>query len=176
MTTLDERDHNAIIVCRSRSHGNTAKIAHAIASVLDARVVDPSDIEPELVAEYDLVGFGSGIYAFSFDPEIRRFVASLPDVHDKHAFVFATAGTGRIIELPVRAPLAQLVDEAGYRMLGSFCCPGFDTWLPLPLIGGLNKGRPNDDDLERAREFARQVRAATTAQQRQGRHNARQGR
>lgn len=148
---------SAILVCRSRSHGNTAKIAQAIAEVLDAQVVEPSDIEPRDIGEYDLVGFGSGIYAFSFDPELRRYVASLPNVRDKCAFVFATAGSGRIIELPVRTPLAKLVERVGYRMLGTYCCPGFDTWLPLRLVGGLNKGRPNGNDLERAREFARQV-------------------
>jgi menaquinone-dependent protoporphyrinogen IX oxidase len=67
----------SLIVCRSRSHGNTARVAHAIADVLDARVVEPTDIAPQDIAEYDLVGFGSGIYAFSFDPELRRFAASL---------------------------------------------------------------------------------------------------
>jgi hypothetical protein len=45
----------------------------------------------------------------------------------------------------------------GYRVVGTFCCPGFDTWWPLRLVGGLNKGRPNEADLTRAREFAREV-------------------
>lgn len=149
---------SAIVVCRSKSHGNTAKIADAIAKVLDAQVVKPSDIDPQHIADYDLVGFGSGIYAASYDHELRRFVASLPPVRDKLAFVFATAGFGRVVELPIRIPLAKLIESAGYRMLGAFCSPGYDTWLPLRLIGGLNKGRPNDDDLERAREFARRMR------------------
>jgi flavodoxin len=148
---------SALIVCRSRSHGNTARVARVIADVLGAEIVEPTDVSPMRVAEYDLVGFGSGIYGFAFDGELRRFAASLPSAHDKSAFVFATSGTGRIIELPVRTPLARVVASAGYRVVGSFCCPGFDTWLPLRLVGGINKGRPNEDDLERAREFARRV-------------------
>ena len=119
------------------------------------RVVDPSDVDPKSVEEYEVVGFGSGIYGMSFDPELRRFVASLPHAENKQAFVFATAGSGRVIELPIRAPLAKLVATAGYRLLGTFCCPGFDTWLPLRLIGGLNKGRPNEADLEHAHDFCR---------------------
>jgi flavodoxin len=158
-------NRSAIIVCCSRAHGNTAKVAHAIAEVLDAQVVEPPDIDPQNIADYDLVGFGSGIYAASYDRELRRFVASLPRVRDKFAFVFATAGFGRVVELPIRTPLPKLVESAGYRMLGTFCCPGFDTWLPLRLIGGLNKGRPNDQDLERACQFARGMRD-TVARQR----------
>ena len=42
-------------------------------------------------------------------------------------------------------------------MIGSFACRGFDTWLPLRLIGGVNKGHPDEDDLARAREFARDL-------------------
>jgi len=149
---------NAIIVCCSRSHGNTGKVAHAIAEVLRAQVVEPAGIDPHHIADYDLVGFGSGIYAASYDRELRRFVASLPRVRDRSAFVFATAGLGRVFELPIRASLPRLVESAGFRVLGTFCCPGFDTWLPLRLIGGINKGRPDNDDLERARRFARRMR------------------
>lgn len=155
----------AIIVCCSSSHGNTAKIADAIAEVVLAQVVAPSDIGPQGLGEYDLVGFGSGIYAGSFDRELRRFVTSLPHIRHKSAFVFATAGFGRVIEFPVRTPFARLVESTGYRVLGTFCCPGFDTWLPLRIVGGLNKGRPNQADVERAREFARQVRDAAAQQQ-----------
>jgi flavodoxin len=148
---------SALIVCRSRSHGNTFKVARVIADVLGAEIVEPTAVLPLSITDHDLVGFGSGIYSLSFDPELRRFAASLSSVHDKSAFVFATSGLGRIIELPGRTPLAKLVESAGYGMVGSFCCPGFDTWLPLRLVGGLNKGRPNEDDLERAREFARRL-------------------
>ena len=167
---------NAIVVCRSTSHGNTARIARAMGDVLDARVVEPSDVDSERVGDYDLVGFGSGIYAASYDHDLRRFVASLPHVHDKFAFTFATAGFGRVIELPVRMPLAKLIESAGYQLLGSFCCPGFDTWGPLRLIGGLNKGRPNDGDLDRARQFARRMRDLATRQLGHGSEDVRDGR
>ena len=139
------------------AHGDTARVARAIAGVLGAEVVEPWAVEPRRVAEYDLVGFGSGIYAMSFDQELRRFIASIPAVRDRAAFVFATAGFGRVIERPFHTRLATLVEAVGYRMVGSFCCPGFDTWSFLRLIGGLNQGRPNDADLERARVFARTV-------------------
>jgi flavodoxin len=159
---------NALIVCRSWSHGNTAKIAHAIAEVLGADIVAPCDIEPSRVAEYDLVGFGSGIYAMSFDPELRRFVESIPAVHERSAFVFATAGFGRVIERPFVPRFATLIEAVGYRIVGTFCCPGFDTWLPLRLVGGLNKGHPSDVDLTHAREFAHMVRSISGLRNKKG--------
>jgi len=148
---------NSLLVCASRSHGNTAKVAHAIAKVLGARVVDVAQFDPSRVGEYDLVGFGSGIYGMSFDGELRRFVASLPPARGTHAFVFATSGFGRINERPFRRPLAAMLETAGYQVIDSFCCRGLDTWLPLRIVGGINKGHPDDDDLARARRFARQV-------------------
>ena len=156
---------NSLIVCRSRSHGNTERVARAMAEVLGARLVHPEDIAPAEVAQYDVVGFGSGIYGLAFDTDLRRFVGMLPPVDDKAAFVFATSGLGRVVELPVRPRLATLIGAAGYRIVGTFCCRGFDTWTPLRIVGGLNKGRPDDADLDRARAFARRIGDAVGARE-----------
>jgi len=45
----------------------------------------------------------------------------------------------------------------GYEISGEFSCRGFDTWGPLWLTGGLNRKHPDDRDLQRARDFARNV-------------------
>ena len=39
-------------------------------------------------------------------------------------------------------------------MLGNFSCTGFDEFGPLKLIGGLNKGKPDQKDVENAVKFA----------------------
>ena len=147
-----------LLICRSRSHGNTARVAQAMAEVLGATVVEPSQVDPGTLGDYDVVGFGSGIYGFSFDDELRAFVTSLPRVHARDAFIFATSGAGRVIERPFRTPLTALLRSAGYDVVDTFCCRGFDTWLPLRVVGGLNKGHPDDADLARARAFAERVR------------------
>lgn len=149
---------NSLLVCASRSHGNTDKVARAMAEILGARVVDVSEFDPRRIDEYDLVGFGSGIYGMSFDDELRRLVGSLPPALGADAFVFATSGFGRINERPFRRPLAAMLETAGYRVIGSFCCRGLDTWLPLRIVGGINKGHPDDADLARARDFAARLR------------------
>ena len=43
------------------------------------------------------------------------------------------------------------------NVVGEFSCRGFDTVGPFKLIGGVNKGRPDERDLENAKKFARGI-------------------
>lgn len=43
---------------------NTEKIAKVMAEALNAKLVKVEDIQPEELADYDLIGFGSGIYGY----------------------------------------------------------------------------------------------------------------
>jgi hypothetical protein len=43
----------------------------------------------------------------------------------------------------------------GFTIIGEFSCKGFNTFGPLKLVGGINKGRPNESDLNKAENFAR---------------------
>jgi flavodoxin len=151
-----------LIVCVSVSHGNTRRVADAMAAVLGAPVRDPDDVDPDGIASYDLVGFGSGIFGFEHHRRLRQFVAQLPRVDDTKAFVFATSGTGRIVDLPLRTSLAMMLEARGFRVIDRFCCPGYDTWWPLRLIGGIRKGRPDASDLERAAAFVTSLLSAET--------------
>lgn len=144
----------ALIICVSVSHGNTAAIAHAMGSVLGAEVLNPEEVDPATLGGYDLVGFGSGVFAGTPHHRLRTYVDRLPDVHGTRAFVFSTSGRGVGQTLPWQRPLETVLRGKGYDVLGSFACAGFDTWLPLQLVGGLNKGHPDEGDLARAREFA----------------------
>ena len=53
---------NSLIICESIHHGNTMKIAQALAETLDADLLKPSEVNTSEIAEYGLIGFGSGIY------------------------------------------------------------------------------------------------------------------
>jgi flavodoxin len=82
----------ALIVCVSVSHGNTRRVADALADVLHATVVEPEEVDPDALADYDIVGFGSGIYYSSPHRRLRDLVDRLPDGGGAKAFVFATSG------------------------------------------------------------------------------------
>jgi flavodoxin len=148
---------SALIVCVSVSHGNTAQVARAMAGVLHAQVREPEQVDPVTVPAHDLVGFGSGIFAGTHHPRLRDFVERLPPGDGTRAFVFTTAGWGRSQSRPWERSLDGLLRDKGYDVVGTFACRGFDTWLPLRLVGGVNKGHPDPRDLARAREFARRA-------------------
>jgi flavodoxin len=44
-------------------------------------------------------------------------------------------------------------------VVDEFNCKGFNTNSFLKLFGGINKGRPNDEDLRKAAEFASKLKA-----------------
>ena len=50
------------IVCVSIHHGNTLKIAEAMAEVLEAEILSPRQVITKRLSDYDLIGLGSGIY------------------------------------------------------------------------------------------------------------------
>ncbi|MFJ2666711.1 flavodoxin family protein [Nocardia fluminea] len=152
-----------ILVCKSVSHGNTRRVAETIGQVLNGRVVAPADIDPAELADYDLVGFGSGIYNMAFHPELRRFIAALPTGRQGKAFVFRTSG---FPEPPFRryaTSLTRDLETKDFDVVDAFDCRGFDTWLPLRLVGGIRKGHPDADDIAAARAFAENLQARTTS-------------
>lgn len=148
----------SLIVCVSKSHGNTRRVADRMAGVLDAQVVEPESVDPEKLCEYDLVGFGSGIYYMKFDSRVQNLIRRLPDVAGIRAFTFFTSGAREIPLLDYTKPIRKQLASKGFEALDSFSCRGFDTVGPFGFIGGINRGRPDDHDLERAAAFAERVR------------------
>jgi len=148
----------SLIVCVSVSNGNTRKVADVLAGELNGTVVDPEDVDLSTLADYDLVGFGSGIYAMAFHRRLLDLVRRLPEVRGRTAFVFATSGGPEPPVWRYTKRLQRLLDDRGFSVGGTFLCRGYDTWLPLRLVGGLNKGHPDEEDLMRARAFARDLR------------------
>jgi flavodoxin len=148
----------ALIVCVSKSHGNTRRVADRMAEVLDAEVVEPESMDPDKISEYDLVGFGSGIYYMTVDARLRKLIRRLPTVDHIRAFTFVTSGAREVPLLAYGKPVRRQLESKGFEVIGSFSCRGFDTIGPFGYIGGINRGRPNDHDLDRAAAFAARVR------------------
>ncbi len=145
----------ALIVYVSIHHKNTEKVAKAMADVLNADLSRPWKIKPAEVMEYDLVGFGSGIYWWRHHWALLKLVEDLPRMEGKKAFIFSTAGMN-IPRYNHRA-LKKRLKEKGFEIVGEFSCRGWDTNGWLARIGGINRGHPNEKDLERARRFAERV-------------------
>lgn len=139
-----------LVVYNSVHHGNTEKIAKVITDELKAKMVKPTEEEVNKLSEYDLIGFGSGIYMGKHHESILQLVEKLAAVKDKKAFVFCTSGSLKNYD----EPLKEKLTAKGFQVAGEFSCKGFDTYGPFKLIGGINKGRPNEEDCRKAQEFA----------------------
>lgn len=147
----------SLIVCVSKSHGNTRRVADRMAEVLGAEVVEPESVDPPRLRDYDLVGFGSGIYYMAFDARIRDLMRRLPRVEGVGAFTFFTSGAREVPLFAYAKPMRKALSAKGFEVLGSFACRGFDTVGPFGFIGGINRGRPDDRDLDRAADFAERL-------------------
>lgn len=146
----------SMIVVFSYHHKNTEKIAKVMADVLNAQIKTPPEIEPEEIPDYDLVGFGSGIYSAKHDESLLELADELPEVNHKNVFLFSTAGiTGKSKASNDHATLREKLQSKGYKIVDEFQCKGFNTNSFLKIFGGMNKGRPNSRDLKNAEEFAR---------------------
>jgi flavodoxin len=139
-----------LIIYNSVHRGNTEKIAKEMAESIDADILSYNEVDGYNVLDYDLVGFGSGIYYGKPGKDFVEFIDRLPVVKNKRAFVFTTSGKG---DSSYSEKLAAKVSENGFKIVGEFSCKAFDAWGPLKLIGGINKGRPNSDDLKSAHNF-----------------------
>ncbi|MEI7432791.1 MAG: flavodoxin family protein [Methanomicrobiales archaeon] len=152
----------SLIVVLSYHHGNTEKIAKACADVLDAKVTTPQQVKPEEIKEYDLVGFGSGIYNATFDASVLDLADRLPKAGTTKVFLFSTYGApaafvGREFVEKNHAQIREKLQAAGYEVIGEFGCAGWNTNSFLIYFGGLNKGRPDAEDLKNAGIFARDM-------------------
>lgn len=133
-----------------------------MAKVLGAQIKSPPETSPEELSHYDLVGFGSGIYSYQHHKSLLDLADKLPQVDSKKAFIFSTTGAPSTFgesalteALEQHKPLKVKLQSKGYVIVDEFICAGFNTNGFLRLFGGINKGRPNAEDLKHAEEFAR---------------------
>jgi flavodoxin len=152
----------SLLVLYSYHHKNTEAVAKVLAQVLGAKIVTPREVNAAELAGYDLVGFGSGIDSGKHYAPILDLAGKLPPVDAKKAFIFSTCGAPAFIvtEGFIRSNHAALrgkLEAKGYTIVGEFGCPGFNTNVFLKYLGGLNKKRPNAEDLKRAEAFARSL-------------------
>jgi len=146
----------ALVIVASHHHGSTEKVARAFASALGADVRHPGEIESEALRDYDA----------RHHEELLRLAEALPQAQGRKAFIFSTDGmpialAGKSMvaanSASSHAELRARLVSAGYEIVGEFGCAGFNTNSFLKLFGGINKGRPNDEDIEDAEEFAKSL-------------------
>lgn len=134
---------------------NTEKVAKVFAKVLDAQIKMPQQINPKELQEYDLIGFGSGIYGAKHHKLLLDLADTIPSVSNRNAFIFSTSAfIGKAKVAKDHTLLREKLQSKGYVIVDEFACKGFNTNSFMKYFGGMNKGRPNAKDLKLAEEFA----------------------
>ena len=160
---MDGLPFRTLIVLHSYHHHNTAKVADVIAGILGAEIVTTQEAASTAVGEYDLIGFGSGIDSGKHYGELLDFADRLPNSTSKKSFIFSTSGIFSPDKMNEdHSDLRKRLLSKGYLVLGEFSCRGFNTNSFLKFFGGMNRGRPNDEDLRHAGEFAESLKKKMT--------------
>jgi flavodoxin len=137
---------------------NTEKVAKVFAEVLDAPIKTPQQTAPQEPQEYDLVGFGAGIDSAKHYKPLLDFADRLPQVNNKNAFIFSTAALSSDKKrVKDHSYLREKLESKGYVIVDEFQCKGFNTNSFMKYFGGMNRGRPNAEDLKNAEEFAQKL-------------------
>lgn len=133
----------------SRHHGNTKKVLDAMAQGEKADLFDVTAGEAVDLEKYDLIGFASGVYFGKFHESVVDFARKHLPQGKKVFFVFTGGSPKQGNADGIKAAIA---DKAPV-FLGEYFCRGYDTYGPFKLVGGIAKGRPNQEELEQAKQF-----------------------
>lgn len=120
--------------------GNTKRLAEAIAKALG---VEALPISSPVTEPVDLLFLGNSWYAFTIDPEVRDFVRGLDKKKVGKIVNFGSAAMLSSTWKKVKAEADKVgipMDEREFHCRGEF--------------KGIHKGKPDEDDLRAAAEFA----------------------
>ena len=122
--------------------GNTKKLAEAIA---EAASVEAKDVSVPLEEEVDVLFLGCSYYAFDVDEAVKDFIVKNKDNIGK-IVCFGTSAMMKSMIKPVRKVAKTVnvtVADEDFHCRGEF--------------GKIHKGRPNQEDLKKAAEFAKKI-------------------
>ncbi len=123
--------------------GNTKRLAEAVAK---AAGVEAYPISMPVSEPVDILFLGNSYYAFTIDPEIRAFIRSLDKNKIGKIVNFGSAAMMNSTWKKVKAEADKVgipMDEHEFHCKGEF--------------KGIHKGRPNEEDLKAAGEFAKGI-------------------
>ena len=123
--------------------GNTKRLAEAVAEAVGTEALPLSSSIEDPV---DILFLGNSYYAFSIDPEVRAFIRQLDKNKVGRIVNFGSAAMLNSTYKKVKAEAAKVgipVDEREFHCKGEF--------------KGIHKGRPNEEDLRAAAEFAKSI-------------------
>ena len=122
--------------------GNTEKLANAIAEAIGEKA---ESVSIPLAGKVDVLFLGCSYYAFDVDENVKKFIQENKSKIGK----IVCFGTSAMMK-SVYKPMKKVAEENGVEIEEEdFHCHG--------SFGLLHKGRPNADDLNTAKLFAKRI-------------------
>ncbi len=138
----------SIIVYGSHHHKNTEKLVKHIAKSRDIDLFDAESEKNINLADYDIIGFASGIDFGKFYPCVTDIAETLPS--GKKVFAIFTCGS---VNNKMGEQIREIAGRHNCTFLGKFGCKGYDSYGPFKFIGGINKSHPDRTDFENVEKF-----------------------
>ncbi|MFX0043688.1 MAG: flavodoxin family protein, partial [Candidatus Hodarchaeota archaeon] len=156
--------------------GNTEKVAISMKEALTSEEVDlipVKDVDPTNLSSYDLIFLGSGVYASRIHNSVVNLIKNTPSLSSKFAF-FCTHQSLVFYQKPFDK-INKILEKNDCKALGTFDCVGENLGIPketqMAMLNRLPedqrkkaeedwikvKGRPNKEDLEKAKSFAKTI-------------------
>jgi flavodoxin len=123
--------------------GNTKRLAEAVAK---AAGVEALPISVPVDEPVDILFLGNSYYAFSIDPEVRKFIQSLDQTKVGRIVNFGSAAMLNSTWKKVKAEADKkgiAMDEREFHCKGEF--------------KGIHKGKPDEDDQKAAAQFTAEI-------------------
>lgn len=146
-------NNKVIVICETTYHGNTIKVANAIAKRLECDVIGFDEALESSLEQYEVVGLGSGIYFKMHHPKLLDIASRLNN--RQKAFIFSTHGSPFLGKY--HKALKDVLYTQGVSVVGEFDCKGYDNTGPFIIVNGGNKGRPHEGDLMKADRFIKSI-------------------
>ena len=130
-------------------------MAKAIATAIAGDIKRVEEIKSDELADYDLIFIGTPVHSSRPAKKIEDFLDELPQLQGKKAAAFCT--THNFGDETTFQIIKEKLEQKGIIFIDSFSCLGWSR-----LVGNFgprifNRGRPNEEDLRKAAEFAKRV-------------------
>ncbi|QQB73169.1 NADPH-dependent FMN reductase family protein [Fusobacterium canifelinum] len=143
------------IIYDSKHKMNTEKLLLSLKNIYNnLDIIKINNFDVNTINNYEKIGLASGIYWGKFSKNIQNLLDKILESNIKNLFFIYTSGSGKV---KYEKKLIKKVEDKNKVCLGIFSCKGFDTYGPFILIGGINKGRPNEKDIENFIEFFKNI-------------------
>ena len=163
-----------ILITFFSNTGNTEKVAKSMKEGLtdyDVDLIHVNDVDPTTLSSYEIVFLGSGVYASRIDKSILTMIKkAIPELPAKFVY-FCTHASLKLYQEPFKR-ITNIIKKHNCEIIGEFDCVGENLGIPLETQLAMlerlpedqrekakkdrvqNKGRPDEMDIENAKNFA----------------------